>query len=95
MWQLETLLFASSYIWLAYIFQASYNMVVTSGVKNQVSTNQNSRNRWCLIVRRTICILLIIKFITFPQNDKNGSKKRSKKHLDIYVNTRSSAGYYT
>ena len=23
--------------------------------KNQVSTNQNSRNRWCLIVRRTIC----------------------------------------
>ena len=23
--------------------------------KNQVSTNQKSRNRWCLIVRRTIC----------------------------------------
>ena len=23
--------------------------------KNQVSTNQNSRNRWCLIARRTIC----------------------------------------
>ena len=25
--------------------------------KNQVPTNQNSRNRWCLFVRRTICIL--------------------------------------
>ena len=24
--------------------------------KNQVSTNQNSRNRWCHIVSRTICI---------------------------------------
>ena len=24
-------------------------------VKNQVSTNQNSRNRWLFIVRRTIC----------------------------------------
>ena len=24
--------------------------------KNQVSINQNSRNSWCLIVRRTICI---------------------------------------
>ena len=23
--------------------------------KNQVSTNQNSRNRWCLIVRHTVC----------------------------------------
>ena len=23
--------------------------------KNKVSTSQNSRNRWCLIVRRTIC----------------------------------------
>ena len=32
-------------------------------VKNQVSTNQNSRNRWCLIVRRTICKrVLSIKF---------------------------------
>ena len=30
MWQLETQLFASSYIWLAYIFEASYSMVVTS-----------------------------------------------------------------
>ena len=33
---------------------------VTSGwwrqwAKNQVLTNQNSRNRWCQIVRRTIC----------------------------------------
>ena len=24
--------------------------------KNQVSTNQNWRNRWCVIVRRSICI---------------------------------------
>ena len=24
--------------------------------RNQVSTNQNSRNRWCHIVRRTICL---------------------------------------
>ena len=27
--------------------------------KNQVSNNQNSRNRWCQIVRGTICIALI------------------------------------
>ena len=30
MWQLETQPFASSYIWLAYIFEGSYSMVVTS-----------------------------------------------------------------
>ena len=30
-------------------------MVVTSVSKKSVSTNQNSRNRWCLIVRRTVC----------------------------------------
>ena len=29
MWQLETQLFASYYIWLAYIFEASYSPVVT------------------------------------------------------------------
>ena len=32
MWQLETLFFASSYIWLTYIFEAMYNTVVTSHV---------------------------------------------------------------
>ena len=26
-------------------------------IKNQVSTNQNSRNRWCQIVRRTVCLI--------------------------------------
>ena len=30
MWQLENQLFAPSYIWLAYIFEASYSTVVTS-----------------------------------------------------------------
>ena len=30
MWQLEIQPFASSYIWLAYIFEVSYNTVVTS-----------------------------------------------------------------
>ena len=29
MWQLETQLFVSSYIWLAYIFEVSYSTVVT------------------------------------------------------------------
>ena len=30
MWQLEIELFASSYIWLAYIFEVIYSIVVTS-----------------------------------------------------------------
>ena len=30
MWQLYTQLLATSYIWLAYIFKASYSTVVTS-----------------------------------------------------------------
>ena len=34
MWQLETQLFASSYIWLTYIFEASYSTVVMSVSKN-------------------------------------------------------------
>ena len=55
-WWLKTQLFASFYIWLEYIFEASYCTLVTSSAKNQVSTNQNSRNRWCHIVRRTICM---------------------------------------
>ena len=38
-WQLETQLFASSYIWLAYIFELSYSMVVTS-VSEKSSVNQ-------------------------------------------------------
>ena len=32
--------------------------------KNQVSANQNSRNRWCLIARRTICILEPTRVLT-------------------------------
>ena len=40
MWQLETQLFASSYTWLAYIFEASYSMVVTS-VSKKSSANQS------------------------------------------------------
>ena len=30
MWQVETQPFASSYTWLAYIFEVNYNTVVTS-----------------------------------------------------------------
>ena len=40
MWQLETQLFASSYIWLTYIFTASYSMLVTSVCKKS-STDQS------------------------------------------------------
>ena len=40
MWQLETQLFASSYIWLAYIFEASYSTVVTS-VSKKSSVDQS------------------------------------------------------
>ena len=35
MWQLETQLFASSYIGLAYIFEASYSTLVTSSEKTR------------------------------------------------------------
>ena len=40
-----------SYIWLEYIFEASYSMVLAWSAKNQVSTNQSSKNRWRLTVR--------------------------------------------
>ena len=40
MWQLETLLFASSYIWLVYIFEASYSTVVTL-VSKKSTANQS------------------------------------------------------
>ena len=40
MWQLETQLFASSYIWLAYIFEASYSQVVKS-VSEKSSVDQS------------------------------------------------------
>ena len=51
LWQLGAYSFASSYIWLEYIFEASYSMVLAWSAKNQVSTNQSSKNRWHLIVR--------------------------------------------
>ena len=38
--------------------------------KNQVPTNQNSRNRRCLIVRRTICILEPTRALTFDSRGK-------------------------
>ena len=38
--QLETRLFASSYIWLAYISEASYSIVVTS-VSEKSSVDQS------------------------------------------------------
>ena len=31
--------------------------------KYQVWTNQNSRNRWCLIVGRTICVVAILEIL--------------------------------
>ena len=40
MWQLETHLFASSYIWLAYIFEASYSTTMTS-VSKKSSVDQS------------------------------------------------------
>ena len=40
MWQLETQLFASSYIWLPYIFEASYSTVVTP-VSEKSSVDQS------------------------------------------------------
>ena len=40
MWQLETQLFSSSYIWLAYIFEGIYSTVVTS-VSKKSSVNQS------------------------------------------------------
>ena len=40
MWQLETQLFGSSYIWLTYIFEASYSMVVTP-VSKKSSVDQS------------------------------------------------------
>ena len=67
MWQLYTQLFASPYIWMAYIFEASYSAVVTSvskkSAKKTVSTDQKSRNRRCLIVlyENVVLIMQIIR----------------------------------
>ena len=64
MWQLVTQLFASSYIWLPYIFEASYSTVVTSvSKKSSVDQSELERNRWCLIARRTICIATFRKIL--------------------------------
>ena len=46
-------LFALPYILLAYIFETSYSKLVTWWAKDQVSTNQNARNSWGQIERRT------------------------------------------
>ena len=55
MWQLKTQPFASSYIQLAYIYEANYSTIGHGGwAKYQVLTNQNSRNSWCHIVRGTM-----------------------------------------
>ena len=40
MWLLETQIFASSYIWLTYIFEASYSTLVTS-VSKKSSVDQS------------------------------------------------------
>ena len=40
MWQLATQLFASFYIWLAYIFEASYSTLVTS-VRRKLSVDES------------------------------------------------------
>ena len=45
MWQLETQFFASSYIWLEYIFEASYSKVVTS-VSKKSSVDQLELDKW-------------------------------------------------
>ena len=44
MWQLETQLFATPYIWLAYIFEVSYSKVVTS-VSKKSSVDQSELDK--------------------------------------------------
>ena len=44
MWQLETQLFASSYIWLPYIFEASNSTLVTS-VNKKSSIDQSELDK--------------------------------------------------
>ena len=54
MWQLETQLFASPFChWCTFSKRVTARWW-RQWAKNQVSTNQNSRNRWCQIVRQTI-----------------------------------------
>ena len=56
-WQLETQLFAWwTFDWCTFSRQVTARWW-RQWVKNQVLTNQNSRNMWCLIVRRSICKL--------------------------------------
>ena len=77
MWQLETQLFASSYIWHTFSSQVTAwwwrhwlkNRSINQNSRNrwclivsQVLTNQNARNRWWLIVRHTISKRMFIIF---------------------------------
>ena len=56
MWQLETQLFLPLLIfnWCLFSVRVAARWW-RQWAKNQVLTNQNLRNRWCQIVRRTIC----------------------------------------
>ena len=58
MWQLETQLFAPPlFNWRTFLRQVAARWSCR-GAKNQVSTNQNSKNRWYQILRGTICKLI-------------------------------------
>ena len=87
MWQLETHLFAS-YVWLAYIFEASYSTGWRQSAKNQGSTNQNSRNRWCLIVRRTIWKGQFRKTSTRPRVKMFRKNYRVKRGKELFLKTK-------
>ena len=52
MWQIDTQLFGSPFIWLTYTFEASYSTLMTWWAKDQMSTSQNSRHSWCQTARR-------------------------------------------
>ena len=52
MWQIDTQLFGSPFIWLTYTFEASYSTLMTWWAKDQMSTSQNSRRSWCQTARR-------------------------------------------
>ena len=52
-WQLETQLFVSSYIWLAYIFELQHGGGISEWKTKCWPIR--TQERWCLIARHTIC----------------------------------------
>ena len=70
LWQLETQIFASPYIYLAYIFEASYSMLLTSELKKLVvlDCQRNCMEDGVRLSEKLYEMTVPNKFLTHPKN---------------------------